>query len=203
VRRVALVAGIIAATLAVVAQAVLATRASAERDRAESALAQASGRVAQLKRMNASSRRASLALMSDLGRARRAVRQRQPCARFDGGPEAVLLPDHGPVGTRVRMVVDCLVGRLERSAVTEPAYGVFLLRDFGTPLACELIAAGPYRLKLVDRNRAAGWFTVASRGGCFQSDGATRAVTPGSYHVGLGCHACFVATFQVTQASQP
>jgi hypothetical protein len=97
------------------------------------------------------------------------------------------------------MVVDCLIARFDRSEVTEPGYGVFLLRDFGTPLACELIAGGPYRLKLVGRNRAAGWFTVASRGGCFQSGGATRAVTPGRYYVGLGCHACFVATFRVTR----
>jgi hypothetical protein len=122
----------------------------------------------------------------------------EPCPRDPGGPFAVLTPKRGPVGTRVRMVVHCVIGRFERSELTHPAYGVFLLRDFGTPTTCELIAGGKYRLQLVGRNRAVGWFTVARRGGCFQSGGAMRHVSPGRYLVGLGCHACEVSTFKVT-----
>jgi hypothetical protein len=139
------------------------------------------------------------ALTPDVPRAPMEVRHHQHCSRLGGGPAAVLIPDHGPVGTRVTISVGCLVGRFQRSEVTKPAYGVFLMRDFGGPLGCELIAGGPYRVRLVGRTRAAGWFTVGRRGGCFQSDGATRDVTPGRYVVGMGCHACVVASFRVTR----
>jgi hypothetical protein len=136
---------------------------------------------------------------SDLPRALLEVEHEEHCSPLGGGPVAVLTPDHGPVGTRVSMSVGCVAGRFARSEVTAPAYGVFLMRDFSGPLGCELIAGGRYRLHLVGRTRAAGWFTVGRRGGCFQSDGATRAVTPGRYVVGMGCHACVVASFRVTR----
>lgn len=120
------------------------------------------------------------------------------CSGDPAQPFAEVTPKNGPVGTRVKMVVHCLIGRFERDEVTHPAYGVFLMRDFGTPLSCELIAGGKYGLRLAGNGRAVGWFTVAPRGGCFQSGGAVRKVTPGRYVVGLGCHACVVSTFRVT-----
>ena len=112
------------------------------------------------------------------------------------GPTGVLVPDSGPVGTRVSIVIDCLSGFEDQ--ITHPAYGAFLIRDFGKHAACELIAGGPFQIKLVGRGRAAGWFTVGSQGACFQSGGKTRLVTPGVYGVGVGCHVCELATFRVT-----
>jgi hypothetical protein len=111
----------------------------------------------------------------------------------------VVVPNHGPVGTRVTLVVDCLLTPLSRTLVTEPAYGVFLIRDFGGPPGCELIAGGPFHLRLVGHGRAAGWFTVGGGGQCFQSGGKARAVTPGTYGVGVGCHSCELTTFVVTR----
>ena len=131
------------------------------------------------------------------GRLREEVQVRQTCAGRGseyGGPHLVLVPDQGPPGTRVTVVGDCFKGRRWNHG-----YGIFLIRGFTRPRSCEIIAgASPFRLRVDATGRARGFFTVPSRGGCFQEDYGRR-VTPGVYQVGLGCHACGTARFRVTR----
>jgi hypothetical protein len=133
-------------------------------------------------------------------RLRESVDRRQTCASrrsgSAGGPHVWLLPDHGPVGTRVRFVGDCFLNVSAQDVLG--AYGIFLLHQFLRPRECEIIAApSRFALRIGNRGRAGGFFTVPSRGACFQHLYGRR-VTPALYSVGIGCHACTVAAFRVT-----
>jgi hypothetical protein len=111
-------------------------------------------------------------------------------------PHLVLMPTEGPVGTRVVFVGDCFAGPYWAEDVLHGAYGMFLLRDLA---GCEqIVGAEPFEIRRAPGGRVRGSFTVGSEGGCFQSDGPPRAVVPGAYRLGLGCHACLVATFRIT-----
>ncbi|MDX6520493.1 MAG: hypothetical protein QOJ31_847 [Gaiellales bacterium] len=193
-RRPALIlgAGLAAATLIAVG-----LHLASERDNAVRALNAARTQNVRLTSQLATAERRSNQLTAALHQAQEQTQHAQSCA---GGfaPHGVVVPDHGPVGTRVSLVIDCLRGF--EDAITQPAYGVFLIRDFGMPGGCELIAGGPSRIRLLEHGRAAGWFTVSRHGGCFQSQGETRSVSPGTYGIGVGCHACEVATFTVTRS---
>jgi hypothetical protein len=171
-----------------------------ERDNAVRDLNAARTQNVRLTSQIAKAERSTHQLTVSLRKAHEQTRQAQSCVGGYPGvaPQGVVVPDHGPVGTRVSIVIDCLRGF--ESEITHPAYGMFLIRDFGGPGGCELIAGGPYRVRLVGHGRAAGWFTVNDQGGCFQSQGKTRSVSPGTYGIGVGCHVCEVATFTVTRS---
>ena len=109
-------------------------------------------------------------------------------------PEARLTPRSGPVGTRIRIAGRCFDPALNR----EIPYGVFLLRQFMHPRECELISAGRQRFRVDEDGNGRGYLVVARRGHCFQQDYGRR-VTPGRYSLGIGCHACQVASFRVTR----
>lgn len=124
------------------------------------------------------------------------VRSRQDCRVPNQGyrsPHLTLVPNHGPVGTRVALVGDCFLSKRWDSG-----YGLFLIRQFVEPRECELIAGGDHELKIEKTGRARGFFIVPATGSCFQHDYG-RGVTPGVYQLGVGCHACTGrATFRVT-----
>lgn len=109
------------------------------------------------------------------------------------GPVGVrIVPEHGPVGTRVRISGRCFPRHWDSG------YGIFLLRQFTKPRDCEIIAGGAFRFHVDRAHVARGWFTVAPDGACFQHR-YRRRVTPGRYQLGVGCHACTVARFRVTR----
>lgn len=113
------------------------------------------------------------------------------CSFKDPDP-IVLTPKQGPVGTKVRFSGGCFPKDLDLSG-----YGVFLLHDFRRPRDCELLVGGATEFKLRADGRAHGWFVVGAHGHCFQQDYG-RNVTPASYSLGIGCHACPWGTFRVT-----
>ena len=129
-------------------------------------------------------------------RLQREVRGRQPCR---GGIHLWMEPDHGPVGTRVNFVGDCFVRWASTRRGALGGYGIFLMRDFSSPHnSCEqIVSTAPYDLH-VHNGRGRGYFTIGSEGGCFQTT-RSRRVVPGPYRVGIGCHACEVTRFRVTQ----
>lgn len=187
-----------------VALGVVVLRFAHERDGVSRELAASKLHNATLVRQVSSVQRTAGQLTSELLHVKRTMKTEQSCAHsMDGpGPHAVLVPDHGPVGTRVSIVLDCLKPDFTaaiRGAITYGGYGVFLIRDFAPAGSCELLAGGAYHLRLVGHGRAAGWFTVSRQGDCFQSS-RTRLVTPGLYGVGVSCHACEVTTFVVTRS---
>ena len=184
---------------AVVTLAVVAVHVTGARDRAVRDLNAATTRNIRLASQIAATQRHSQRVTAALHKAREQVLHTQSCGGGLPGtvPHGVVVPDHGPVGTRVSIVIDCLRGFQDE--ITQPAW-VFLIRDFGGTLGCELMAGGPSRMRLLGQGRAAGWFTVSARGGCFQSQGKTRSVVPGTYGIGVGCHACEIANFTVTRS---
>jgi hypothetical protein len=109
-------------------------------------------------------------------------------------PHITLVPRAAPVGTRVAIVGDCFPRK-----DWDGGYGLFLIRAFDKPQACELIAAAsPASLDVRKSGRAFGFLTVPQDGSCFQEDYGLP-VTAGEYGVGIGCHACISnATFRVT-----
>jgi hypothetical protein len=118
----------------------------------------------------------------------------------DGGPIVTLIPNHGPVGTRVEMVGYCFRGsRWQRKHPAAP-YGVSLIREIKFDgFKCELIAGGRKQIDVKRDGRMRGYFVVAGEGACFQST-RSATVTPGSYNLTIGCHACSVTNFRVTTA---
>jgi hypothetical protein len=76
---------------------------------------------------------------------------------------------------------------------------VFLLGP-GSAEGCELIAGGPFSLRIGASGVLDVDFTVPSRGNCFQMQ-TGGWVRPGTYAIGIGCHACEVAYFRVTTGS--
>jgi hypothetical protein len=115
-----------------------------------------------------------------------------------GFPPVTVSPDQGPVGTRIHLEGDGFTGPDWQDVVRTQAsgYGVFLVRDL--PDGCELIAGGEFTLRIDKSGHLTSEMTVPESGQCFQSD-RTEMVTPGPYVVGIGCHACEVASFQVAQ----
>lgn len=133
------------------------------------------------------------------------LRQRQDCTApyYDSWPHLTLIPNHGPVGTRVILVGDCFLGRFWHDI---GGYSVSLLGELneegqvagpGDTHSCELIAFGDDVDWRVNNGRGFGHFTVPASGGCFQSEREAEVV-PGSYDVIVGCHTCTVGRFTVT-----
>lgn len=121
----------------------------------------------------------------------------QTLSRF-GFPPVAVSPDHGPIGSRVSLVGDDFVRSEWRDVVRANAgggYGVFLIKDL--PDGCELIAGARFDLQVDASGHLTSDLTVPERGQCFQTE-RTERVRPGAYRVGIGCHACEVATFKVT-----
>lgn len=106
-----------------------------------------------------------------------------------------LRPDHGPVGTQVRISGRCFRRRWRREA-----FGLFLLKEFQRPRECELIIGGDkLQLSVGADRRGTGVFYVGRSGQCTQRDYQRRA-TPGVYFVGIYCHACHFAQFRITRS---
>lgn len=120
-----------------------------------------------------------------------------PTAR--GLPTVSLTPDRGPVGTVVTVQGYGFTDPFWREVASNEAdgYGVFLIGR--GPGGCELIARGAYTLDISPDGHLLAALTVPSRGSCFQ-EGRTPEVLPGTYSVGIGCHACEVGTFEVVDA---
>jgi hypothetical protein len=134
----------------------------------------------------------------DLARRYRDVRNCVSRSNPDGGPVAALIPNHGPVGTRVEMVGHCFVGAQWQRKYPASGYGVSVLREINLDgFDCELIAGGRKEITITRDGRMRGYFIVPDDGGCFQSK-RTALVTPGSYRLIIGCHTCAVADFRVT-----
>jgi len=102
------------------------------------------------------------------------------------------VPNHGPPGTNVAIFGDCF-----RSRHWNHGYGIFLLRQFTEPRECEVIAGKDVMFSVDRDGRGTGEMTVPARGHCFQRN-YSRRLTPGWYHVGAGCHACYAGRFRVT-----
>ena len=112
----------------------------------------------------------------------------------DEVPTVSLRPRRGPVGTRIRIRGRCFDPRHDYDS----AYGILLIRQFNSPRDCELITGGRQRFDVNDNGTARGYLTVPRRGHCFQRRYG-RNVTRGRYGLAIGCHACYVGSFQVTR----
>ncbi|MCU1380640.1 MAG: hypothetical protein JWN29_3623 [Acidimicrobiales bacterium] len=112
-----------------------------------------------------------------------------------GAAQVTLHPSSGPVGTRVSFA-----GDIDPSAVPQvrnPSYFT-LIRELDR---CELLVALSDRnVRVDDSGHVSGSFVVGREGDCFQQ-AVTQPAAPGSYTLALGCHACFVGTFEITRAS--
>ncbi len=130
-----------------------------------------------------------------------AVRSTGPSSRIPGNPVARFVPDHGPVGTVVRVTGSGFDPSLANRSAT--AIGLALIRDF--PDGCELIGGAanrPLTLRISKAGRLTGEFAISGAPGqCFQEPGRKHRVTPGAYHVSIGCLACYVGTFRVTSGT--
>ena len=122
------------------------------------------------------------------------------------GPRLQIRPTSGPPGTRVSIRGTCFTGASSTARKALAGYGLFLIglveadeRSPGAPAQpCEIIGGGESDLR-VHNGRAEGFLTVPARGGCFQEPRSERLV-PGTYTLGMGCHACSTnATFRVTR----
>jgi hypothetical protein len=186
---------------ATVALAALAAHLAGQRDEAQRELAQSTRRLADLESRITDLNHSSARLKAAARAAGRDAARRQTCdLPAVTAAHAVLVPSSGPVGTPVSIVLDCMRAGLAQ-AIRHPAYGLFMMRDFGSPLGCELISGSPSNfIHLAAGRRAAGRLVVAPSGGCFQSNGQSHRVTPGVYLVGVGCHVCIVGTFVVTRS---
>jgi hypothetical protein len=115
-------------------------------------------------------------------------------------PTAKFVPDEGPAGTLVHVTGSGFNPSLA-NAPGPAAIGLALIRDF--PGGCEVIggvADHPLRLRVDKSGKLTGEFVISSAPSqCFQEPGQKRRVTPGEYHVSIGCLACFVGTFRVTR----
>jgi hypothetical protein len=136
----------------------------------------------------------------DLAKRYRDLRNCVSKSNPDGGPIVTLIPNHGPVGTRVEMVGYCFRGsKWQRKHPASP-HGVSLIREVKLDGSkCELIAGGRKQIDVKRDGRMRGYFVVAGEGDCFQSS-RSATVTPGSYKLTIGCRACFVSEFRVTTA---
>jgi hypothetical protein len=186
---------------AIIAMAALSAHLAGQRDEATRELARSTRRLADLDSRITDLNHSSARLLAAARAAKLDAARRQPCGRPNGASaHAELVPASGPVGTRVTIVLDCMIDGLADS-IRNPPYGLFMIRDFGSPLTCELLAASPGDfIHLVGGGRAVGRFVVARSGACFQGNGRTHRVTPGTYGIGVGCHACGVGTFVVTRS---
>jgi Sec-independent protein translocase protein TatA len=147
----------------------------------------------------------SASLQASVDRATRSIRQlrkearvRQSCegGRFGPGPYVWLVPAKGPPGTKVEIFGDCFLGSWWRH--WRGGYRMFLIRGLPTPPECELIIGVDDPVLTFSNGRAVGSFTVPSGvGSCFQNL-YKRQLTPGTYGLGIACHACEVAKFRVT-----
>lgn len=120
---------------------------------------------------------------------------------FGLGSNITVRPDHGPVGTRVHLAGGGFTGASwqEVARTHGGAYGVFLDVDPGTAGGCELLAGGPFTLRISPSGVLAADFTVPAQGSCFQTHPTkVEPVRPGRYAIGVGCHVCLVAYFRVT-----
>lgn len=125
-------------------------------------------------------------------------------------PCLTLTPDRGPIGTRVEISgrvhshISLWRGEFQNSAFFA------LIRDFphgwpGGPSECELLVGADRETAHVSVNgRVSGSFTVASSGSCFQHQSEISYPTQkGRYGLSIGCHACEVAEFTVTDSALP
>lgn len=108
------------------------------------------------------------------------------------GPQLRVVPQQGPIGTRVRLAGQCFGDSYYDGD------GVFLLRQFFEPRECEIMAFAKHRLRFGKSGSLRGHFTVPGNGACSQHD-YSRRVTPSRYFVGIGCHSCLHARFRVTK----
>jgi hypothetical protein len=109
-----------------------------------------------------------------------------------GFPPVTVTPAHGPVGTRVSIEGDGFTGPDWQDP--SGGYGVFLLRDLAD--GCELIAGNDVSVHVNGTGHLVAHVTVSSTGSCFQS-GREERVRPGTYQIGIACHACELGTFVV------
>ncbi|MGZ4146423.1 MAG: hypothetical protein ACXVPL_01845 [Actinomycetota bacterium] len=116
-----------------------------------------------------------------------------------GLPAVTVTPARGPVGTRIRIEGDGFTDRMwQELGPGADGYGVFLLGQ--GPGNCELIAQGEHMVDIDPVGHLTAELTVPVEGACFQG-GRMTAVRPGRYSVGVGCHACLLATFDVAAGS--
>jgi hypothetical protein len=134
----------------------------------------------------------------DLARRYRDLRNCVSRSNPDGGPVVTLIPNHGPVGTRVEMAGYCFRGSRWQKQHPAAPYGVALVHTIRLDGSkCELIASDREQIDVKGDGRMRGNFVVAPQGDCWRSS-RTATVTPGSYDVTIGCRACSVADFRVT-----
>lgn len=134
----------------------------------------------------------------DLARRYRDLRNCVSRSNPGGGPIVTVVPNHGPVGTRVEMAGYCFRGSRWQRKHPASGYGVSLVRVIKlNGFKCELIAGGRKQIDVKRDGRMRGYFVVARDGACFQSRRTAR-VTPGSYDIIIGCHACTAGSFRVT-----
>lgn len=129
---------------------------------------------------------------------RRCVTRSNP----DGGPIVSLLPDRGPVGTKVEMVGFCFVDRPKRQGKRASETKAWLTRDMDVDgFDCELIAPPPAAVRISRDGRMRGHLIVPSSGRCFKK-GTVNGLEPGRYRLAIGCRTCSVSDFQVTTEAE-
>jgi hypothetical protein len=125
-----------------------------------------------------------------------------------GVPCLTATPSAGPVGTRI-LLSGSVAGydRQWRRLLNTDFIG--LIRDVGPsphyPIGCEILAGAGHPVLRVTRSGRVidtAPLVVTRRGSCNQTD-LHHQVTPGTYHIFVGCFTCDVAVFRVTRSSPP
>jgi hypothetical protein len=124
------------------------------------------------------------------------------CSSFvpPGNPCAVLSPAAGSVGARVSLTAHITQDLSRwRDLMKGPTPLIILTRQFAT--GCEVQGGtSDTSATVASSGELRASFVVAPDGPCAQQD-RRHAISPGTYHVSIGCISCTVGAFEVTGAS--
>jgi hypothetical protein len=114
-------------------------------------------------------------------------------AGSQAGPAVTLRPGSGPVGA----VVAVIGSGCDPALASAPVVPLTLNRAFAD--GCALVGGvREIRMHVTRNGRLRGEFIITADGTCFQEPGRRHRVTPGLYHLAIGCMACNVRAFRVT-----
>jgi hypothetical protein len=123
---------------------------------------------------------------------------------------ATVHPSRGPIGTLVHLrgQIDPGLGPEDTKIYihnlrADPG-AVFLIRDFSSRPSCEFLGGvHAARTRVSDAGVIRGSFIVGGSAACNHSTAKAPPLSPGNYHVNLGCQACSVDEFTVTRGTLP
>src|SRR3954463_9831675 len=133
----------------------------------------------------------------------------------DETPCITLTPDHGPVGTHVRISGHLTpTSKQWRQVISTAHNAVFLVAAFRDNRravrraiggVCEInVAVAHPRIHVNHAGEIHGSFTVlGGTAGCKRTEGVLHAVLPSTYTLTVGCQACGIADYSLTAGSLP